>query len=104
MVWCAVFNVLLAIVGRQFSTPFDQTIKSRVFAKMALSYISAMFCSNTAIFYTSYPTQVLPAYQITEPPTMRAVSALTDNVCSVQCLLCRVMRSLRNANTHMLSV
>jgi len=54
-----VFNVLLASVGRQFSTPFDQTIESRVFAKMALSYIAAMFCSNTAIFYTSYPTQVL---------------------------------------------
>ena len=35
------------------------TIGSQEFAKMALSYIGAMFCSNFAIQFTSYPTQVL---------------------------------------------
>jgi len=55
----SVVNAIFALLVMPFTTQTPNKVPHTLFAKIGLSYIGAMFASNYALNFVSYPTQVL---------------------------------------------
>lgn len=58
--YCFVSHLVLHCAGMRLSGGGSESVKAAHYATISVSYLFAMWSSNAALGYVSYPTQVCP--------------------------------------------